>query len=311
MNAPGNASPESIHPFLSVVVNYNAGALLQQCVQSLLDAVPEGLVVIVDNDSRDNSLDFLQSAQFKDAPIWLRRNTRNLGFSIAVNQGLQAANAHYSLVINPDCICTPESIADLCAALRANPQAGMAGPMLLNLNGTEQAGGRRAIPTPWRSLVRVLKLSFLAKRYPRLFSDFLLHHQPIPLAPCEVEAISGACMLVKREALIDVGLLDEGYFMHCEDLDWCMRFRQNDWTILFVPQAQVTHALGVCSRSRPLFVEWHKHKGMLRFYRKFFRHQYPGALMWLVILGVWLRFAAVAAYHLVRSARRRLGLLHG
>ena len=77
-------------------------------------------------------------------------------------------------------------------------------------------------------------------------------------------------MLVTREAMQEVGEWDEGYFLHCEDLDWCMRFRQKGWKILFVPSSRIEHALGVCSKSRPIFVEWHKHKGMMRFYRKFF-----------------------------------------
>jgi len=103
----------------------------------------------------------------------------------------------------------------------------------------------------------------------------------LPDGAIEVEAISGACVLVKREVMEDVGLWDEGYFLHCEDMDWCMRFRQKGWKILFVPDARISHALGACSQSRRVLVEWHKHKGMLRFYRKFFRHQYPGDLLGL------------------------------
>jgi GT2 family glycosyltransferase len=86
-----------------------------------------------------------------------------------------------------------------------------------------------------------------------------------------------------------------------------MRFRCDGWKILFVPSAKITHERGACSRSRPIFVEWHQHKGMMRFYRKFFRHQYPGALMGLVALGVWLRFGLVAAYY----TARRVGWLMG
>jgi hypothetical protein len=147
-----------------------------------------------------------------------------------------------------------------------------------------------------------LGLNRFAKRCPDLFFDFHLHKQPLPDWPIEVEAISGACMLVKREAVNDVGLWDEGYFLHCEDLDWCLRFRQHGWKIMFVPDAKVVHQKGACSRSRPIFVEWHKHKGMMRFYRKFFRDQYPGVLMWLVAAGVWSRFGAIATYYTVRRA---------
>ena len=112
-------------------------------------------------------------------------------------------------------------------------------------------------------------------------------------------------MLARREALTSVGLLDAKYFMHCEDLDWCMRFRRAGWRILFAPNATVLHHKGVCSRARPIFVEWHKHRGMMRFYKKFFLHQYPGALMWLVAGGVWLRFGALFAIHGLRGMKPR------
>jgi hypothetical protein len=190
-------------------------------------------------------------------------------------------------------------------------RVGMAGGFLTNLDGTEQAGSRRAVPTPWRSFVRAFGLARFANRWPRLFFDFHLHNQPLPVQAIEVEAISGACMMVKREAMQDVGEWDEGYFLHCEDLDWCMRFLQKGWKILFVPSAQITHALGVCGSSRPVFVEWHKHKGMIRFYHKFFRHQYPGVLMGLVTVGVWLRFSFVAAYYTGQRAVRAMGLGRG
>jgi GT2 family glycosyltransferase len=90
-----------------------------------------------------------------------------------------------------------------------------------------------------------------------------------------------------------------------------MRFRQSGWKIIFVPSAHIFHALGVSSRGRPIFVEWHKHKGMMRFYRKFFRHQYPGVLMGLVAVGVWLRFGMLVAYYLAKRAGQTLGLIHG
>jgi GT2 family glycosyltransferase len=138
--------------------------------------------------------------------------------------------------------------------------------------------------------------------WPKLFFDFYLHKQPLPLEPIEVEAISGALMLICRVALDDVGLWDEAYFLHCEDLDWCMRFRQKGWRILFVPDAPVLHHQGHSSRSRPLFVEWHKHKGMVRFYKKFFGRQYPGVLMGLVGLAVWVRFSAIFVGYWLKRA---------
>ncbi len=102
--------------------------------------------------------------------------------------------------------------------------------------------------------------------------------------------------------MADVGLLDEGYFMHCEDLDWCMRFRERSWRILFVPGTSAEHDKGRSSNARPLRVEWYKHRGMVRFYLKFFRRRYPGVLLWAVIASVWSRFALVAARIVFRRA---------
>lgn len=290
-------------PLVSVViVNYNSGSYLTECVRSALPQAGE--ILIVDNASSDASVDLCMQNFPHEPKLKIIRNQINLGFAVACNIGAMQAKNDFVFFLNPDCTLESSAVSELMQVLVANGSVGMAGGLLINSDGTEQGGGRRAIPTPWRSFVRAFGLSKLAHRWPKLFFDFHLHKQPLPDHPIEVEAISGACMLVKRTAIEDVGLWDEAYFLHCEDLDWCMRFRQRNWKIMFVPAARVTHALGICGRSRPLFVEWHKHKGMIRFYRKFFRHQYPGFLMGLVMVGVWLRFGLVAAYHTSKRAWR-------
>lgn len=285
-----------------IIVNYNAGPFLKRCIESCAAYFFDKEVIIVDNASTDDSL-----AGLDEIPhVQVLRNVHNRGFSVACNQALSLAQADTILFLNPDCELVGDAISPLLEALHSKEKIGMAGALLLNPDNSEQGGGRRAIPTPWRSFVRAFGLNRFANRWPKLFFDFHLHKQPLPSHPIEVEAISGACMMVKRSAIERVGLWDEDYFLHCEDLDWCMRFRQAGWSILFVPTAKVTHELGACSRTRPWFVEWHKHKGMLRFYRKFFRHQYPGVLMWLVTAGVWSRFLAVCIYRLVRRVAHRL-----
>jgi GT2 family glycosyltransferase len=286
-----------------VIVNYNAGDLLYSCVASAFNCPLEVEIIIVDNASTDSSL--VSLANFSN--IQIIRNSRNLGFAAACNIGLRICSADNILFLNPDCIFSPGTLTTLLSALRSDARIGMVGALLTNLDGTEQAGARRAIPTPWRSFVRAFGLARFAHRWPRLFFDFHLHKQPLPEHIIEVEAISGACMLVKREAVQNVGEWDDGYFLHCEDLDWCMRFRQNSWKILFVPSAKISHAQGVCSRNRKLFVEWHKHKGMVRFYKKFFLHQYPGGLMLLVTIGVWLRFVLIALFLLFKKVSQLLG----
>ncbi len=292
-----------------ITVNYNAGEFLRACISSALSQVDE--VIVVDNASSDDSLAQLATAVPVGQSLRIVRNRENLGFAAACNIGAEHSISSYLFFLNPDCMLTTDSVMRLVRVLDDHQDVGMVGGLLMNPDGSEQVGGRRAVPTPWRSFVRACGLSRLGARWPRLFLDFHLHKQPLPMHPIEVEAISGACMLVRREAMRDVGAWDAGYFLHCEDLDLCMALRRKGWKIMFVPDARVMHDRGVCSRSRPIFVEWHKHRGMMRFYRKFFQHQYPGPLMWLVALGIWLRFGMVALYHSALLTLRHLGIQRG
>lgn len=295
----------TLQPVSVIIVNYNAGALLIDSVRAALAQAKQ--VIVVDNASSDTSMDSL-AAQFAAVPrLMVLCETKNLGFAAGCNLGVGLATQAHLLFLNPDCILGVGSLQRMVEVLDSDSSVGMVGGLLTNLDGSEQGGGRRAVPTPWRSFVRACGLVCLSDQWPRLFFDFHLHKQPLPDAPIDVEAISGALMLVRRAAVNDVGLWDEAYFLHCEDLDWCMRFRQLGWRILFVPDASVLHYHGHCSRARPFFVEWHKHKGMVRFYNKFFRHQYPGVLMWLVNAGVWLRFALVSVVHSSRLVAKGFG----
>ncbi|WP_210208140.1 glycosyltransferase family 2 protein [Rhodoplanes roseus] len=284
-----------------IVVNYNAGGFLRDTIDAVLASCAVARVVVVDNGSTDDSLAGLPRSG-PGSRLDVIRNAVNLGFATACNVGLGHASADFVLLLNPDCRPMPGAIERLIAVLIEHPDAGMSGPLLLNPDGSEQAGGRRAVPTPWRSLVRTLGLARFSRVVPA-FTDYGLHREPLPAQPIAVEAISGACMMVRRDALRRVGLMDERYFLHCEDLDWCMRFRRGGFPILFTPEARVVHQKGVSSRSRPIATEWHKHRGMVLFYRKFFRETYPAPLMALVLAGIWLRFAVVAAVRAVTRGR--------
>ncbi|ROM29404.1 dTDP-Rha--alpha-D-GlcNAc-pyrophosphate polyprenol alpha-3-L-rhamnosyltransferase [Pseudomonas protegens] len=289
-----------------VVVNYNAGLLLEDCVISVL-AQDINRLVLVDNASHDGSLEQVATRFAADERLLILRNPSNTGFAAACNLGASHCEQPHILFLNPDTVLQPGALQGMIDALRHAHDLGMAGGLLCNFDGSEQPGGRRVFPTPRRAVVRALNLSGLAWLSPRLFSDFLLHREPLPSRPTQVEAISGACMLVKRKALDSVGGWDEGYFLHCEDLDLCMRFRQEGWKVCFVPQARIFHAWGACSRTRPVFVEWHKHRGMIRFYGKFFREDYPRVLSWSICAGVWLRFSFVVGYHWLAQLGRMLG----
>jgi len=273
--------------------------MLTRCVNAVLSSTIAVEVFVSDNGSTDESIAFLRKS-IHDERLHIVCNHKNLGFATANNRIVSVTQGEYILFLNPDCVIRNDTLEAMVKQMELNPKVGVAGCMIRNLDGSEQAGCRRRVPTPWRTLVRMLYLDRLLPNHPK-FESVVMHRCPLPTMPVYKEALSGAFMLVRRTAMEDVGLLDERYFLHCEDLDWCMRFRQKEWNILFVPDVEVIHAKGVCSHVRPVRVEWHKHCGMIRFYRKFFRHQYPFLLMGLVILAVWIRFFAIASFVNIRK----------
>jgi GT2 family glycosyltransferase len=267
-----------------VIVNFNAGLFLKDAVTSVAHSPAVSHVYIVDNGSTDASIELLDSV--RDDRLVTIRNDSNLGFAAGCNIGLARATAESVLLLNPDCRVVDGGIERLVAALRSGDRVGMVGPLLLSPDGSEQVVGRRRFPTPGI----VFAQTFGSSR-----------PQPLPKQPIGVEAISGACMMVRRAAATAVGPMDEAYFLHFEDLDWCMRFRQRGWDILFVPDAKVTHQGGISSRTRPFAVEYYKHRGIIRFYQKFLSDAYSRWQMVLMIIAVWSRFAGVALWRLLSS----------
>lgn len=290
-----------------IIVNFNSREHLSQCVQSVLASTAPVKVFVVDNNSSDRSVSLLKDAVGVDPRLHIIEKGENLGFARANNLALPMTSAGYLLCLNPDCIIETDTIERMAAVMESTPDAGIAGCMIRNPDGSEQPGSRRYIPTPLRSMIRVLKLSRLFRRYPR-FGILNLAGQPIPDRPVPTEAISGAFMFVRRSAMDQVGPMDERYFLHCEDLDWCVRFRSAGWKVLFVPDVEIVHAKGVCSADRPIRVEWHKHRGMIRFYRKHFRRHYPVGLLYLVITAVWIRFSLLTAILYLKKIARSLKL---
>lgn len=296
LSGPAVPSPA---PVSVVIVNHDAGRLLADCLEAALAQARQ--VILVDNASQVGPFEAVVSRFATNPRLRVVRSRVNTGFAVGCNRGADLATEPLLLFLNPDCILGSGSLAALERAMRSDARVGMAGGLLTDAGGNEQGGARRSVPTPWRAFVRGFGLGRLAWLAPRLLCDFCLHRDPLPEEPVEVEAVSGALTMVSREAFNAVGSWDEGFFLHCEDLDLCLRFRAAGWRILFVPDAQAVHHRGMCGRSRPLAVEWHKHRGMIRFYRKHFRDSYPAGLFGLVVAGVWLRFAAVAARQAVRS----------
>ncbi|HIE55411.1 MAG TPA: glycosyltransferase family 2 protein, partial [Chromatiaceae bacterium] len=194
--APIDQQPPTEQPVSVVVVNFNAGGLLLDCLRSVLSSRIPVELILCDNASTDGSL---QQAAAAFPQIRVIRNRENLGFARAANQGLREASGTYLLLLNPDCVIQPDTLERMREILEANPRAGMAGCRILNPDGSEQRGCRRRLPTLGSSLAKAA-----GRQSEELAID--LHELPLPDRPQPVEAISGAFMLVRQQALEDVGL---------------------------------------------------------------------------------------------------------
>ncbi len=270
-----------------VIVNFNAGPLLTTNLRALSSALADEAwqAIVVDNGSHDGSMQGVEALQREGAPLILVYNRANLGFAAACNRGAGAASGEWLLFLNPDVTVPRGTIPAVRDALLADPSAGMAGCLLVNPDGSEQRGCRRDFPNPVSAFYRISRLARLA---PKRFPDFNHTGGPLPANPTAVPAISGAFMLMQRTTFEALGGWDEGYFLHMEDLDLCRRLADSGGKTLFVPTAQATHVQGSCSRATPFRVEWHKHRSMWRFHRKFDApHTFAlwNALVWG---GIWL-----------------------
>jgi GT2 family glycosyltransferase len=266
-----------------IVVSFNAKELVLRCIDSLLACDQKLHVHISDNGSSDGTLEAIDERYADLAMVTLYKNAENLGFARACNVPLSNLGAEYILFLNPDTCIPKNSLSKMLMFMDKNPAVGMSGPFIVNEDGTEQRGCRRREPTPGRALATFFPFKEVAASVNML-------EEKVPSGPVEIDAISGAFMFVRGRALTEVGRMDEGYFLHCEDLDWCKRFWLKGWKVMFVPEVVVTHFKGGSSRSRPIRVEWHKHKGMVRYYHKFYKSERSMPMMWSVYTAVWARF---------------------
>lgn len=242
----------------AVIVNYNSGFWLARCLTALRKSPVDELIVI-DNGSSDQSLDCMQAEN--NANISLVVNPHNPGYASACNQGLELAAGDFVLFMNPDCELLDNALKSLAVALQENSKAILAGPWIINQQGKVQRATLRRLPTFKSSMNEFLRPSSPDGVE---LSD-LVKPEGVQLA----EAVSGACMLVRSSLLHQLGGFDANYRLHCEDLDLMRRAALAGYAVLLVPDALVIHQQGVSSRGRPLWVEWQKHRGMWRFYKKF------------------------------------------
>lgn len=248
----------------AVVVAWNTRELLLACLASLeREAARAGLTlqtIVVDNASTDGTAEAVR-AGFPG--VRLIPQSENRGFSAASNLGIRAASGRAVLLLNPDTELQPGSLGALWRALHAMPHVGLVGALLLNPDGSLQSAGYR-FPGLAQQFLDFFPL------HPRLAGSRLngRFSSGDGLTPFAVDHPLGACMLVRREAIAEVGLLDEGYFMYSEEIDWCRRLKEAGWTILTAPAARVIHHGGQSTGqvSRPMLIELHRSRA--RYFRR-------------------------------------------
>src|ERR671934_1724272 len=226
-----------------VVVTYNALPWVERCLES----VRAYETIVVDHGSTDGTVELVRE-RFPEARLLQQENK---GLGAGSNAGMRVASGDYYLLLNSDAWALADAVDKLAAFAESEPEAAVVGPRLLNPDGSLQRSVR-GFPTLWRLATEYFFLRKLAPRS-RLFNAFYgdgFAHDRV----FEAEFLMGACLLVRREAADTVGLFDEDFFMFSEETDWCYRFRQAGWKVLFFPGAEFVH-VGGASHGGRMYVE--------------------------------------------------------
>jgi N-acetylglucosaminyl-diphospho-decaprenol L-rhamnosyltransferase len=282
----------------AVVVAYESGPLLTDCVTSLLAEDSAGgppEVVVVDNGSHDGSIEALEAAY---PGVAVLRPGANLGYSRAANLGTAATTAPVVAVINPDAVVARGSAAVVLARFDAEPGLGAIGPLIRELDGSVYPSARRVPST--RDAVGHAVLGSIrpdnasTRRYRELDAD--------PTVPREVDWVSGAAIWLRRDALDAIGGWDEGFFMYVEDVDLCWRLHGAGWTVAYEPAAEVTHVQGVSTAGHPYRMIVAHHRSTLRFAAKRW-HGFRRALLAPLAALLAVRASVAMAARWARTGR--------
>lgn len=271
----------------AVVVAFNSEETIDECLVRLRVARDVTEIRVIDNDSRDSTMELVQRHAVADPRLRFVANPDNPGFAVACNQGARASAAPWLAFVNPDCFVEADTLARLRDA-SLQLEGGLVGAELRGEDGAFDAAARRRDP------------DFAAMLRSPAARDLSVPRDPArPVQP--VDAVSGALMLLPRALFARIDGFDEGYRLHAEDLDLCRRARLAGATVAIANDVQVLHVRGVSSRRRPLFVEWHKHRGLWRYFRRFeaARRSLPTRLA--VFAMIWGRFP----FAVLRAALRR------
>ncbi|WP_329741187.1 glycosyltransferase family 2 protein [Dyella sp. A6] len=275
-----SASPDKSRLLSVVVVSADSGDSLRDCVRHVLGCTPRLELILIDNASADGVPQAIAREHAGDPRFRVLYNGANLGFGPAVNRAVAQAAGDMLLVLNPDCMLDDGSLQRLLEVCTDTPQVGLVGAVVCDAAGTPDPASYRRDPLLRRALTWLFGRRGEGVNIEGAMPDHVV----------DAEVVSGALMVLPREVFDHVGGFDEDYFLHCEDLDLCHRVRDAGWRVLLAGDVHVLHGKGGSSRHRPVFVSYHKHRGMWRWFRKFdpsARNPLTAAIVWL---GIWAHF---------------------
>jgi len=261
-----------------VVVTHASAATIEACLFRLLAARDVYRVVVIDNASPDDTVALVEKMAARDPRLTLAANDHNRGFSAGCNQGATAIAQPWIAFVNPDLYVERDTLSRLVEHARARPGAGLLGVEMIDADGVVDPASRRADPSLRGQLMN------LGRR-----DDLYLGRDDAQVLQ-RVDAVAGALMLMPTGLFVRVGGLDEGYLLHAEDLDLCRRIREGGYEVVVANDLRVVHVRGVSSRARPVWVEWHKHRGLWRYFRRFEAHDVPAPMRGLLFVALWAHF---------------------
>jgi len=272
-----------------IIVNYNSTDYLLECIDSIYRSLNgRNAHIFVEDNASTDGVDRINQ-HFPQVKVNI--NHTNIGFGAATNQAIKKGESPYIVLINPDSKVEEGLFDTAVDYLISNPKIGIIGPRIFDSDGGIQ-GSARSFPTPLTALFG--RQSFFTRLFPhnRITRANLLANQNDGKTPIEVDWVSGACMLVKRKAIDQVGLLDERFFMYWEDADWCHRMRKAGWSVVYFPLATVFHYVGKSSNKLLVRSISEFHKSVYIFFSKYY-HGSLHFLQPLMIFGLFFRFAFV------------------
>jgi GT2 family glycosyltransferase len=283
-----------------IVVNWNGRDLLRKCLECVQATVKQASyeTIVVDNASTDGSQEM---ARNEFPTVRLIANSDNVGFARANNQAMQGNAARYILLLNSDAFVREKTIDTMVRFMDEHPDAGMAGCKLLYEDGRLQPSCY-TFPTLFSEVSIALGLNKLFART-KLFGSYTMTNWDYSDTR-PVDVIMGAFMLVRREAVEQVGLMDEGFFMYSEEVDWCYRFKQAGWKIYFTPEVEAVHLWGGSSNQVKVETLIRLYRSRVRFFRKHYGAVTAGVYKLVLYLNALLRVGPGAVYYYRRPQTR-------